>query len=286
MFKEIDFSAKLIGKIDSGEEHIFRENINTENEYYSKVFYNQNKNMIGVFFSCVYYGYLRIHIAFTEDTSMFNDEISTLITSTIQKSDLKKGRIWIKNDTKCIIDYVRMFFRITPNCGIYDYTSEEFIMRRANFIKKIDDKSLVIKPFEEKYIVEYLALLDNAMDFVSPVPDYLSHKDNYLELFNEKKTENSFEAFWKDDELIGLYWRDGAEIEIMAVNNNHQRQGYGTEILTRAIDMALINTEKEFVYLYAVDWNEKGRAFYRKYGMELTAHSFSFSIENFKILST
>jgi GNAT superfamily N-acetyltransferase len=279
---EIEFSAKEIGEIDSGEKDIFQETRNTKHEFYSRVFYKSNKEMAGVFFSCEYSGFLRIHIAFEGDPAHFNADISTLIRSTIQKSELHTGWIWIKNDNRSIIEYLRQFFHITPNCGIYDYASEEFFLRRENFKKNSENHSLVIKPFEAESINDYLILLDNAMTFGNPPPNYLGHKEDFSKLFEKKKAENSFEAFWEiNHELIGLYWRDGAEIDIMAVSANHQRQGYGALILARAIEMALINTDKEFVYLYAVDWNEKGRKFYRKFGMELNAHSYSFNIENF-----
>jgi GNAT superfamily N-acetyltransferase len=279
---EIEFSAKVIGEIDSGEKDIFLENRNTKHEIYSRVFYKSNREMAGVFFSSEYFGNLRIHIAFEEDPIQFNEDISTIISSTIQKSGLHAGRIWIKNDNRNIIEYLKQFFHITPNCGIYDYASEEYILRRENYKENSENHSLVIKPFEAESINKYLILLDNAMTFVNPPPNYLGHKDDFSKLFEKKKAENSFEAFWESNkELIGLYWRDGAEIDIMAVSANHQRQGYGALILSRAIEMALNNTDKEFVYLYAVDWNEKGRKFYRKFGMELNAHCYSFNIENF-----
>ncbi len=277
----IEFSAKLIGEIDSGEKQIFLENVNTDNELYANVFYKPDGEPAGVFFSCVYCGFIRMHIAFVEDSADFNETLSSLIISSLQKSGLRAGRIWIKNDHRVVIEYVRRAFRISPNCGVYDYASEEFILRRENFSKGYADPSLLIKPFEAKHVDEYLTMLDDAMNFANPAPNYVGHKGDYVKLLEEKSGENSFEAFWKDGELAGLYWRDGAEIEIMAVSVHHRRRGYGRAILSRAIQMALETTCKDFAYLYVVDWNEKGRAFYRKYGMELNAHSHSFSVENF-----
>ena len=45
-------------------------------------------------------------------------------------------------------------------------------------------------------------------------------------------------------------------------------------MLTRAIEMVFENTSEDFVYLYAVDWNEKAQSFYRNYGMEENGHSY------------
>ena len=45
-------------------------------------------------------------------------------------------------------------------------------------------------------------------------------------------------------------------------------------MLSRAIEMVFEHTDADYAYLYAVDWNEKGQAFYRKYGMEENGHSY------------
>lgn len=65
-----------------------------------------------------------------------------------------------------------------------------------------------------------------------------------------------------------------AEIDFLAVADNQQRKGYGSAILTRAIEMVFENTTEDYAYLYAVDWNRKGQAFYKKYGMEINGHSY------------
>jgi ribosomal protein S18 acetylase RimI-like enzyme len=111
------------------------------------------------------------------------------------------------------------------------------------------------------------------MDFASPPANYKINKEQNMKLFSERAENNSFEAFWMDDKLIGLYWRKNAEIDTLAVSVKHQRKGYGSAILTRAIEMTFANTSADFVYLYAVDWNPKGQSFYKKYGMEQKGHS-------------
>lgn len=98
-----------------------------------------------------------------------------------------------------------------------------------------------IKPYDGKYIDEYLKLLDESMTFEKPAPNYRNGKTRYLKRFIEYRDKNSFEAFWNNNELI---------------------------------EIVLKNTVKVYAYLYAVDWNDKGRAFYDKYGMEKNGHSY------------
>jgi ribosomal protein S18 acetylase RimI-like enzyme len=82
--------------------------------------------------------------------------------------------------------------------------------------------------------------------------------------------------------LVGLYWRKNAEIDFFAVDVNQQRKGYGTIMLTRAINMVFEKTDADFACLYAVDWNLKGQSFYKKYGMAENGHSFGIKINNYK----
>lgn len=275
--EEIDYAANKIACIDSGEKGIFLENVNTENQYDVKVFYNTK--MSGVFFSCIFYDSLRIHIVFEEDTDKFNGEIASFVESSMEKSNLASVMIWLRNENRKIIEYLKNKFHTKPE-GAYYYASAEYIMRRVNFNITNINNILEIRPYEEKYIDKYLLLLDESMTFVNPPPNFCNNKDHFLRHFAERRDKNSFEAFWIADELVGLYWRKNQEIDIMAVATNYQRKGYGSIILTRAIEMALKNTDAEYIYLYAVDWNEKGQAFYKKYGMELNGHSYLLRITN------
>ena len=80
--------------------------------------------------------------------------------------------------------------------------------------------------------------------------------------FLDLKNKNAFEAFWKEDKLVGLNWLDGIEIDTMGVSSDLSRSGYGTQILTRAIDKVFQqNPEEEYALLYAVGWNAKAQNF-------------------------
>lgn len=267
---QIEFAAEQIGRIDSGEKSIFLENINTQNCIEAKIL--GNGYMSGVFFSCMFYGNLRVHIAFSNDTDEFNKELAELIRLSLKKANKDSAMIWLRNENIKIFEHIKNEFNIPPE-GKYYYASAEYIMRRDNFIKPAENNILEIKPYNAEHIDEYLLLLDEAMSFSSSPPCFYENKEYHLNKFAEYNEKNSFEAFWVNGSLIGLYWRNDAEIDIMAVAAGKRRMGYGSAILTRAIEMVFKNTDKDFAYLYAVDWNVNAQRFYEKYGMELSGHS-------------
>jgi len=269
---QIEFAVNQIALIDSGEKGVFLETVNTDKQIDAIIFYTNEP--IGVYFSCAIFGGIRIHISFSQDTDAFNDDIATLVQTTLQKSSSASCLICLWNKNRKIIQFLKQKFQIQPYSGMHYYASIEFIMRREHFSKAKENCSLDIRPYEEKYIDKYLCLLDGAMTFVSPPPDFMGNKEEHARNLAKRAEENSLEAFWNGNELIGLYWRKGAEIDMLAVADGQQRKGYGSVILTRAIEMVFENTDNDYAYLYAVDWNIQGQSFYEKYGMAQNGHSY------------
>jgi len=277
--KQIEFTANQIGLIDSGEKGVFLETINTDKQIDAHIFHD--KDVMGVYFSCTIFGGVRISIVFDNDVDNYNEDLAALVENTLQKAASSSCLICIWNKNHKIIEFLKKKFNIQPYSGTHYYASIEFIMRRANFNITSENNSLDTLPYEEKHIDKYLTLLDSAMNFGSEPPNYMANKEEHAKNFAKLAKNNSFESFWKDSELIGLYWRKNAEIDMMAVANNHQRKGYGSAILTRAIEMVFDNTTKDFAYLYAVDWNTKGQLFYKKYGMEENGHSYLLYLKDY-----
>ncbi len=275
---QIDFAAALIERIDSGEKHIFLETVNTPSQAEAKVFRDSAGG--GVFYACSVYGGLRMGISFEADTERYNGELAALTRSALAKSGSTSCSIWVRNENRRIIEFLKETFRIPPDRGPHYYASMEFIMCREAFHRQADCAALEIRPYEANRLDEYLSMLDASMSFATPPPKYLENKEHHARRFAELSRENSFETFWQDSSLIGLYWRDGSEIDTMAVAESQQRKGYGAQILTRAIEMAFRHTDKSFAYLYAVDWNDKAHNFYRKYGMEERGHSYLLRLIN------
>jgi len=262
--QQISQCSELISKIDCGRQKIFLSTVNTENQIDVHVF----ENGAGVFFSGYYEGRVRIHICFQQNTDKFNDDIIKLVQSTLSTAGEADVMVFIyKHNTK-IIEHIIGYYKIPPKYDGFHYSAIEFIMRRKNFNKVYLNTNLDIRPYEEIHIDAYLEMLDESMDFGGGTPNYRKAKKYLMEDFAEYAKTNSFEALWLNDELAGLYWRNGAEIDMMAVSTKHQGKGYGSDLLTRALEMSFAATNADFAFLYAVDWNTKGQAFYKKYGME------------------
>jgi len=276
---QIEFTANQIGLIDSGEKGVFLETVNTDKQIDARIFHAND--ISGVYFSCAIFGGVRISIVFNDDVDAYNADLAALVESTLQKAVSSSCLICVWNKNRKIIEFLKEKFKIQPYNGTHYYASIEFIMRRDNFNVTNENNTLDIRPYEEKHIDKYLMLLDCAMNFGSEPPNYMENKEEHAKKFAKLAEDNSFESFRKGGELVGLYWRKNAEIDMIAVASNHQRKGYGATILTRAIEMAFENTTNDFAYLYAVDWNRKGQAFYRKYGMEENGHSYLLYLKDY-----
>jgi len=282
---EMMIARRFMEKIDSGEGWVFGEHVNTENEIAYKLFKNDSDKFIGLFFACAYEEKIRIDIAFEydiDDENINKNLWNLVLYSKEKRPDIadKPIDIWLFNDNRNIIKYLE---NASGNIDSYGkrYASTEYIVRRENFTEEFirlrsHAKNIVIKPYEKDKLDGYLVMMDKAMTF-SP-HDFQGGREHWAKEFEEysKADDKAFEAFWDSEtgDLIGVYWRKHIEIDDLAVSPEYQRKGYGSFILTQAIKKAFENPENEFVRLYCVDWNEKGQAFYKKYGMEINGHSY------------
>ena len=192
---------------------------------FHKSFFEMNK-LKGSFFSCIYGSKLRIHLVFNEDTTAFNHEIIELIQNSMNISGINCGVIWFRRTTKNIISLVEGSYSLTPNPEEFYYYSTEYSIDRDKFSKTFDNSILEMKPYEEKHIDKYLELLNDSMSFFIPPEDFVSNKERYLQEFADYKAKDAFEAFWKDGELVGLYWIDGIEVDTMGVISNQYKVPY------------------------------------------------------------
>lgn len=152
---------------------------------------------------------------------------------------------------------------------LYSAKMLEFSIDRKSFGVSSKERTLRVEPYEKNNLLKYLRLLDGNMEFRWEIPSYVSSMDTYEKAFARCKEQCSFEAFWIEDELAGLYWREGMEIKMIAVAAKYQHRGYGTEIITRALEK-IFNTDKyDKACLYTMDSNLKAVNFYIKYGFNL-----------------
>ena len=267
----------LIRRIDIGEARLFRDMTAEEIADLVCRFF-RIREATGVYVSFPFHGITRIQISFTDDECVEVDEIARLLTQSLEMARSEKAMVWVRNENRLIIDglQTRMSFN-PPGVNNSHYAAVEYIMRRDRVGKRPLQK-LSVRVFEVDRLDAYLRMLDEVMDFCRPPPRYAERREEYRRRFRALGAARSFEAFWRDDDLVGLYWRVGSEIDTMAVGRPWQRKGFGTTILFRAIHMALANTDATFAHLYCVDWNEAGRRFYEACGMEQSGHSYVLSI--------
>ena len=228
---------------------------------------------IGSFFSCIYRGQLRMHVVFWEDDGRFDNEICALIRQSMAASKLSAGQIWLSNRQRRLIAALSESFEIDPSDEVFRYHSTEYIMPKGSFDHQFDPSLLTARPYEAEHLDAYLQLLNDSMSFFIPPEDFLAKKDEYAELFRKLQAARAFEAFWQQNQLVGLYWLSGTEIDTMGVSAAFQREGHGANILTKAIERVFeLHPGANHAVLYAVGWNAKAQRFYQKYGMQKHAY--------------
>jgi len=161
--------------------------------------------IVGSFFSCIYKGKMRIHAILNEETDLFNEEIAECIKESMRKLNVEAGTIWLRTASSNLISYLEEEFVLAPDDEQFFYHSTEYIIPKDKFNKKFDHSCLDVKPYDETKIDQYLELLNDSMSFFFPPEDFIQGKADYLKEFQELKIKNAFEAFWKDDQLVGLY---------------------------------------------------------------------------------
>jgi len=278
--EQIDKSVELLNKIRTDEGELLPDYVN---EVYKKInksivygfarFFDDGDNC-GIFASMMYYGIFRVFIAFEKDTDKYSKELAELINLVKKENPGRSpGVHFIADQTKLIES-----MRNTMNFNEGFYASHEFMMDKEHFKGFVNDKDLEIKPYELDKVGEYALLLDKSMTFVSPPTNF---QGDIMGLA-ERIWGNAFSAFYKNGELVGLYWLDNDfyTIDIMVVAPEHQRKGYGSIILSHAVDNVLSVQQNPMAKLYCVDWNKKGLAFYKKYGMIQIGHTYSMNLSD------
>jgi len=282
--EQINKSIELLNKIRTDDGELFPQYVNEEYEKYEYIqngvvrFFDDGKNT-GIFASLIYWGLFRIFIAFEKDTDEYATELAELIELVKAKNPDCLPKVYFIAEHKQMINAIMKKTKFQPPLpnGFY-YSSHEFVMDKEHFKEYPNDKHLEIRPYEARRIEDYALLLDNAMTFASPPTNFRGNISGLA----EKVKEKALSAFYKNDELVGLYWFDNDypfyTIDFIAVAPAHQRKGYGSIILSHAINNVLTYQKMETAKLYCVDWNEKGLSFYKKFGMILKGHMWSASL--------
>ena len=226
----------------------------------------------GLFISLLYYGSLRAFISFDGDGGAEHAlELTSLLRAA--KVSFPKNRlcVYFNYENRTLIAEIMNHVDFEPPYpnGFY-YMSREFVMDREHFAAKPSNVRLDVRPYEFMRTADYAALVDASFTFASPPPNFSANITGMAETLSKKV----FNAFYDGNGLIGVYWldNDNSTIEFIAVAPDRQRRGYGHIILSHAIETVFSDPGKCAAKLYCVDWNEKGLAFYRKFGMLEKGH--------------
>jgi len=278
--EQIAKGIDLLNKIRTDEGEVFTECVNDTRDFCTIKFFDDGDST-GIFFSLLYYGSLRIFIVFEEDTDNYVQELSVLILATAEQNPDYLPRVYFREENKKLIEKLRETITFQPPYpnGFY-YTSHEFVMDREHFKGYINDRGLDVRPYADDRLEDYLLLLDSAMTFASPPPNFRGNREN----MRGELTKKVFRSFYKDQRLAGLYWLDNdfVTIQFLAVSSEYQWQGYGSVILSHAIHTVLSDPKHEMAKLYCVDWNAKGLNFYKKFGMIPKGHMLMMIVETSK----
>lgn len=273
--EQIQKGVELLSRIRTDEGDVLLECINGDTEYYIIRFFDDTQNK-GIFLSLLYWGHYRIFIAFENDTNKYITELVELIQLTKEKGPNKSPTVLFIAEQQKLISEMRKALNFKADY----YASHEFVMDKKHFKGFVNDKQLEVRLYEAEKIGDYAWLLDKAMTFLSPSPNF---KGDTVGLSKEveRVKENAFYTFYIDSRLVGLYWLDNDFYTIcfLAVAPEYQRQGYGSMILSHAINDIFTVQKHDMAKLYCVDWNLKGLSFYKKYGMILKGHTYSMILE-------
>jgi len=228
-----------------------------------------NEKARGVFFSYTYHGTMRVYITLDEDSDVYNNEIASLLQASIDKSNCTAGLLFVRKKTPQIIAFLVDKFHITPSDELFFYEAKKFAVRREQFSKKDNGAILEIRPYDDSYLDDCLCLWDESMLFCMPPTFHMDDREHHREQLRFYRDYLVFETFWKNDELVGFYWNNKDEVDLIAVSPKHQRMGYGPVILQRAIEKIFQMTDSDVAWLIVSNFNEKACSFYAKNGMEV-----------------
>lgn len=218
-----------------------------------------------------------IYIAFEKETPISSSLAAALCRENLPSLNECSIEIWIKYENQLTIQRLKQDFPCTGT----EYGLIEFIMTRSDFFDIPIPPELTVTGFQPLHFQKYLSLLDVAMTYHDTADFYSSRADEYRESFFNGDKKGYFKAFWMNNTLIGLYLRDwayGDELALLAINAGFQKKGYGACLLHHAANALFTTTEKNVLYLYCMDQNTAAKSFYIKQNMQISGHSYKMTM--------
>ncbi len=136
---------------------------------------------------------------------------------------------------------------------------------------------IIVRSFEyNNHLIPLTNLLKDNWDVLAPGIEYdkkmidLTFKDHISLTFYPKNL--IIKVLQKDKQIIGfitylISWENTGHIELFAINNNFQRHGYGTQLVTYAIN-DLQQMGATSINICVSEKNRKAQALYYKLGFK------------------
>jgi GNAT superfamily N-acetyltransferase len=230
----------------------------------------KNLNDHGVFLCNKFGNEYCSRIAFSNEEMIDINILNEYFKKTIQIAKDKTCCLNIYSNNKNIIKYFHSKYKFN-----IDFKGFELRITRAKYSHLyIENQELEKQNYNKDCLTEYLALLDESFDPITPGSHcFTDNKEYYSEQFTLCNENNSFTAFWLKDELIGLYYiSDRNYIHTIAIHPRFQYRGFGKAILKRAIDDIINKHGDDECRLKVTDNNKRALEFYKKNKFDIVGH--------------
>lgn len=216
----------------------------------------------GLFQALIFEDKLRFHAVFDQDVQSSMASVIAQKIRDVQKTcSLPTGFIWCWQGNPTLAHCLQQESHMQQE----PYQSMEYLYERKNIPAQAPIIPLLIKPYDESLLDGILSLLEDAfVPLLSAHGDFTKNREEMAEKFS-RTTDARFEAFYDQEELVGFYFHKHGEIDFIAIAPKHQRKGYGSMILKRALYAISCDSTLQ-PRLYCASKNKNALAFYAKNG--------------------
>lgn len=267
-------AIKLAEKIDMGEQELFQNSFHetSDSKTISRLIYNSDDHK-GLFYACISEGELHIAISFEPDIpDALTEDMNKLIYD-IKLKNRELCEVWVAGDNLKLIKNLSDVFNVTPSVSCY-----EMIIPKAQWhMRNSECTDLLCKTYEPEEAYKYAEMLQRSLAHVCCEGEFVDHVEEHSKQWKKINLEGGFNAWYKNNFLVGISIIVENEIDFIAVSEEFQQKGIGQYILNSSL-YKIFEQGYDFAYLYVVSNNTKAIKFYEKNGMKSNAFSTAFKL--------
>lgn len=278
MFREmtdadLEFANDLLKRINHSAADVF--NKSYINGTIRKKFVYEKDGNRGVFTIVKGNLFYSLQLSFEHDVSEYEDIkfIEAEFMDTLSIREREDIYVNFNGYNAALINYFMECGLERDSCGF-----EFHITADSEKVKMLKDftvrQGLTVKRYEEEHIIRYLKLLDEA--FRKQQIECGEEQDVFSRNHEEKTVwlkglseNNNFQAFWLENQLVGLYIVNENYLDIIAVHPDYEGKGYGSEILKYCVRDRVYEHEFDEVYLVTYYQNRKAQRLYLRNGFKI-----------------